>query len=70
MAVLGLADIVVCILYFVVTILIGLRSGANQSESTDEYFVAGRSMGRFAVGSPQSRGRWSHPDATLYMFHR
>jgi hypothetical protein len=33
MAVLGVADIVVCILYFVVTILIGLRSGANQSET-------------------------------------
>ena len=47
-AMLGAADIVVCVLYFALTIVIGKHSG-DAVDSMDEYFVAGRSMGSCAV---------------------
>ena len=41
------ADYAVCVLYFVGTVVIGLRSG-DQVDTADDYFVAGRSMGSCA----------------------
>eukprot|EP01052_Picozoa_sp_SAG31_P033172 SAG31_NODE_3715_length_3955_cov_10.723288_4_plen_162_part_00 len=54
-----MADVAVCGIYFATTVVIGFRAGGAQSSSTqnssaaadtEEYFVAGRAMGRWTVG--------------------
>jgi hypothetical protein len=46
----GVVDCVVCVLYLVVTAMVGARASSRRSRNTEDYLMAGRSMGFCTVG--------------------
>ena len=56
---LSLLDITCFVLYFVATLVVGLKSVPGGPRSSEEYFVAGRDMGCCAVGISVSSALFS-----------